>query len=239
LLFWGAGGVFGPHGYEPGGPRAVTADVRGGSGAAIELRTKGDRSPVAAVRELPVGPSLVFHELADRLSLEDTAGERPFARELASRRVGGLPVLMVVGLALLLAIAGKLAQLPRQLEGRGEERQPAGPSPSAALAATATVVVCGYLSWRSWFLFAISPPARLTVALGGGALLAWAALVVAVRPARAPLAAGVDRLQRELGVLPAVDLARGAAWLESHGLDLAGRLVAGAAVVMLVILLVR
>jgi NADH-quinone oxidoreductase subunit L len=163
LLFWGLGGVSAPGAAGAGTPRMVTADVKGG--AAIELRTIGDRASEASVREVPVGPTLVFREIADQLTLADSYGRRPFAHALAGQRIWGVPLLLLACLGLFLGAAAKSAQVPFQ--GWLPDSSVA-PIPAAALLQAATSVVAGvYLVARFGFLFSLSPGALAVVAVAG------------------------------------------------------------------------
>jgi hypothetical protein len=229
LLLWGLGG-----GAAANAPRTVTVDVRGESGAAIELRTLGDRAPMASVRELRVGATLAPREIETELALRDTSSRRPFAERLEERRVGPIPLLPLacVGLllgALGLALAAAVAH--------------AGPALSFAsrfvtlFAATAVGASCVCLVARLWFLFELVPPVALValvvVALG------LALAVRAAARARPVVAPAARRALRELGILPARDFARAAAWLDRGALAFAGGALALAALVALATIVVR
>ena len=173
LLLWGMGGVFGPRGFEVHPPRTVTVDAPAGAG--IELRNHGERPREATVRDVRIGPTLGFSQLADQMSIEyGAAGEnghgvnahgRPFAEALANKTCAGVPLVFLVCLLLFLGAAGKSAQVPL-LAWLPDAM--AGPTPVSALIHAATMVTAGvYLIARLGFLFALSPGALTVIAVAG------------------------------------------------------------------------
>jgi NADH:ubiquinone oxidoreductase subunit 5 (subunit L)/multisubunit Na+/H+ antiporter MnhA subunit len=245
LLYWGLGAGMGSDG--PGaGALSVIADVRGAGGAAIELRTKGDRPPTASIREVPVGPTLAFREIADQLALQDPVSRLPFAEALAARTFGGLPLLLLVCLGFLVAVLGRLAWLP--LIGRAPADGPAMILARAVLFSIPTVVAGAYVIARFWSVFALSRAAAGTTVVlallgAAGAWLVVVGVVVVVGAARfraRVVTSWFDTLFRELGVLPVNDFARAAWFLDRRLLALVAPIVAiQAALVMLIILLMR
>ncbi len=104
LLCWGLGA----RGGDASGRMTVTADVGGTSGAAMELRTLGERPPAVSVRPVLVGPTFVAREIADQLALRDDQTHRPFADVLAARRLGPVPLAPVAFALLLLGALGAM-----------------------------------------------------------------------------------------------------------------------------------
>jgi hypothetical protein len=235
LLFWGLGAGVGFARPGAGGPLSVTADVRGAGGAGIELRTKGDRPPTASIREIPVGPTLAFREIADQLALQDAIGRHPFADALAAQTFGRLPLLLLMCLGFLAAAVTRLAWLLLAGGAPGESR--ATILGRAALFSIPTIGGAVYVVARLWFVFTLSPAAAGTAVVVG--------LVAAVGVAR--LVAGrvgafrsrIDTLFHELGVLPVNDFALAARWLERRVLDQASRAVVLVTLVTLIVLLAR
>jgi hypothetical protein len=224
LLLWGMAG----------GPSRVTADVRGVPGAGMELKTLGDRPPEASVRELAVGPTVSPRAIALELSLRDSSERRPFEEALLARRAGPLPLVLAACLALLLAAAGLGAAALLAwafAPGGSRERAPLG-----LLVATAASAAAVSLLARFWFLFALAPAAAAAAA--AVAALAVVAGVAAVVRRQAAVAPALRRLFRSLGVLPAADFARAAAWLDRLLGPASGVLAVGA-LVLVVALLVR
>jgi hypothetical protein len=220
LLVWGLAGR----------PGHVTADVRGEAGAGMDLRTRGERPPEANVRELPLGPTVAPREVARQLALRDNTESFPFREALEARRVGALPLVLCVCLALLLGMAALVAA--SLLACADEPRRAAG---LGWLIAAGTVAAAASLLSRFWFLFRLSVLASVV----GGAVAALAAATGVVPALRARVTPALRRMVRELGVLPAKDFARAAAWLDGRVLAPAGGVLALAALVLALVMLVR
>ncbi len=164
LLFWGLGGVWGVGAFRAQRPETVTVDAKHG-GAAMQIKHKGDRAPEASVREVGVGPTMVFRELRDQISIKDASGDKPFSQQLADKTVWGLPLLFVVCLCFFIGATGKSAQIPLYV---WLPDAMAGPTPVSALIHAATMVTAGvYMIARLSFLFAMSPGAMTVVATVG------------------------------------------------------------------------
>jgi hypothetical protein len=101
----------------------------------------------------------------------------------------------------------------------------------------AAAAACAALVARFSFLFALSPTAAVVEA-AVIALAVGAGVAFAVRK-RAVAAPALRRVVRDLGVLPASDFARAAAWLDRRLLAPAGGVLALAALVLVAALLVR
>ncbi len=102
-------------------------------------------------------------------------GTVQFGGVFGSVRSGGSGVATALGLLLLLGACGKSAQVPLQswLLDAME-----GPTPVSALIHAATMVTAGvYLLVRSNPILALSPDARLAVAIVGAVTLLWGAII--------------------------------------------------------------
>src|SRR5207247_3335790 len=133
------------------------------------------RSRQASVCDVGVGPTLTFRKIHDQLAVTDRDKTRPFAAELGRRRFAGLPLVLVVGLALLLGAAGKSAQLPLHV---WLPDAMAGPTPVSALIHAATMVTAGlYMVTRTNVIFQHSQTMMMVVALVGAATALFAATI--------------------------------------------------------------
>jgi hypothetical protein len=198
----------------------VTVDVGADAGGGIELRTIGDRPNVAAVRQVSVGPTLSSREIADQLTLRDTAETHPFAATLGARTVGPFPLASVAYGFLLLGAFGLAVSVLLSFERGVSGASGAAVGLAAVLASLALVGrVSGFFGpGPSWPLVAFP--------------IAFA--LIRVKDARL-----VRRALRELGSLPALDLSVGAAWLERRVVGPAARVLTLAALAAAVVLLAR
>jgi hypothetical protein len=222
LLFWGLGGDLGALAGAEHGRTTVTVDVGAAAGADMELRTLGDRANVASVRPVPVGPTLSFTEAAQQLRLRDPLDHRPFADALASRRFGPLPLRAAAAALLLLGLLGLVTALALALpvgriDGLGRARE---------WAFFGVLVAFGVAAGRVAEVFD-----DRSVRLGAIGVVVLG-LVLVLGEARL-----VRRALRELGVVPAGELAAGAAWFERRVLGPATSLLALAAVGAAIVLL--
>jgi NADH-quinone oxidoreductase subunit L len=94
---------------------------------------------------------------------------------LANVRVGGIPVLAVVGVLLFVGAAGKSAQIPLYV---WLPDAMAGPTPVSALIHAATMVTAGvYMIGRLNFVYTLAPQALIVVATVGALTAIFAATI--------------------------------------------------------------
>jgi NADH-quinone oxidoreductase subunit L len=143
--------------------------VGAGSGAFAPAPDRAPPAPGAAAAET-TSPLLTFRELRAELTGSAPAGAAPTLAGAPASAVGraqlfGVPVILLVGLALFLAMAGKSAQLPLHV---WLPDAMAGPTPVSALIHAATMVTAGvYLAARLSFLLVHSPEAMAVIAAAG------------------------------------------------------------------------
>ncbi len=171
LLFWGLGGTWSGGGYRPdatAGPQTVTTTT-------AKNGQPGGQHDV----DVDLGPTLTFRKLQDQLSLHTADGRAVIASALTEKTLYGLPLLSLVGIALLLGMAGKSAQLPLHI---WLPDAMAGPTPVSALIHAATMVTAGvYLVARLSFLFALTPQTLTAIAIVGTTTAFLGATVAAVQ----------------------------------------------------------
>jgi NADH-quinone oxidoreductase subunit L len=181
FLFWGLGGTWAnlDHEYEVAAPApitvGVTAEPRGGEGEKAVHEEKAAEEKVEGTETIPVGPTVVFRELRNQLSITSAKGERPVADELVGKTIWGIPLVFLIGLCFFIGATGKSAQLPLYV---WLPDAMAGPTPVSALIHAATMVTAGvYMIARLNFIFVLSPGAMTVVATVGAMTALFAATI--------------------------------------------------------------
>ena len=184
LLFWGLGGSWSsidhryyPDAAEGGQSRYAVAVTDEPTSAESKEAPREAQLEHAGVHHttVEVGPTVVFRELRNQLSITAENGERPLADELVKKTVWGMPLLFLVGLCFFIGATGKSAQLPLYV---WLPDAMAGPTPVSALIHAATMVTAGvYMIARLNFLFVLSPGAMTIVATVGALTALFAATI--------------------------------------------------------------
>jgi NADH-quinone oxidoreductase subunit L len=157
LLLAGLGGAFNPD-AERGEMRGTIVEVR------VAQAGPWTR-PRSTTQDVRLEPTLSYRELRGQLAFESRDGERPVLRNLLRAEVFGVPLMLLVGLGFLLAMAGKSAQVPLYV---WLPDAMAGPTPVSALIHAATMVTAGvYLGARLSFLLVWTAEAMTVVAVVG------------------------------------------------------------------------
>ncbi len=156
---------------EPGANPHAQAEHHGGElHHAEEMEHHGARHEV-----VNIGPTVVFRELRNQLSVTAANGERPLVDELLKKNVWGLPLVFLIGLCFFIGATGKSAQLPLYV---WLPDAMAGPTPVSALIHAATMVTAGvYMIARLNFIFVLSPGAMTVVATVGALTALFAATI--------------------------------------------------------------
>jgi NADH-quinone oxidoreductase subunit L len=160
---------------EPGAnPHAKAEPGHGGEHGkkhdALEMEHHGARHET-----VDIGPTVVFRELRNQMSVTAANGDRPLVDELLKKTVWGLPLVFLIGLCFFIGATGKSAQLPLYV---WLPDAMAGPTPVSALIHAATMVTAGvYMIARLNFIFVLSPGAMTVVATVGALTALFAATI--------------------------------------------------------------